>query len=113
GRADPEHMPGVRDDVRDETLAAVEGLRIEGAPGHPERALEFPVHRLRARDELRVPRGIAFRDDLGERAHRRDRVRLHLDRRDRPLGTLALRVQVAVVRILPDLILDPALALAL
>src|SRR5205823_14084919 len=111
--AGPEHMPGIGDDVRYQALLSVERLRVEGARRHPERALEFLVHFMRAGGELGGPRGIAFRDDLGERAHRLDRIRLYLDGRDRAVGPLALRVQVAVARILPDLVGDAGRALAL
>src|SRR5205085_1510795 len=113
GGPDPDHVPGIRDDVRDHSLPAVERLRVEGARRHPERPLEFLAYRLRAGDELRGPGWIALRHDLAERAHRRDRVRLHLDGGDRAVGSFALRVEVAVVRILPDLIFDPGLALPL
>src|SRR5206468_6457611 len=73
----------------------------------------FLVHFMGASGELVGPLGIALRDDLSERAHRGDRVRLDLDRRDRAFGPLALRVQVAVAGILPDLIRDARRALAL
>src|SRR5438132_1096556 len=89
-------VPGVGDDIRYQPLAAVQRLRVEGALLHPEGTLEFLVQRLGAIVELDRPAGMAFRDDLGKRAHRRDRVRLHLDRRDRSAGALALRVEVAV-----------------
>src|SRR5204862_5568903 len=111
--AGPEPVPGVRNDVGDEALAAVERLRIKGPVRHPERALEFLSDLLGASGELGGPRRVALRDDLGERAHRLDRIRLHLDRRHRALGTLALRVQVAVAGVLPDLVGDPGRSLAL
>ena len=111
--AGPEHVPGVRNDVGDEALAAVERLRIKGPVGHPERALEFLSDLLGASGELGGPRRVALRDDLGERAHRLDRVCLHLDRRQRALGPPALRVQVAVAGVLPDLVGDPGRSLAL
>src|SRR5207237_3342958 len=97
--ASPEHVSGVRDDVRDEALVAVQRLRIEGAARHPEGALEFLAYGLGASREPGGPSGIALRDDLGERSHRGDRVRLHLDRGDRAFWPFALRVEIAVAGI--------------
>src|SRR5205823_14246813 len=111
--AGPEHVPRVRNDVGDQALLSVERLGVEGARRHPERSLEFCADLFGASGELGGPRRVALRDDLGERTHRLDRVRLHLDRRHRALRPLALRVQVAVAGVLPDLIGDSGRALAL
>src|SRR5437867_3997674 len=48
GDARPQHVPGIRDDVADLALAAVERLRVEGTLRNPERGLETSAHAVRS-----------------------------------------------------------------